>query len=85
MRLSSTLPHMDQPQRYSLFLIDMPISTMLLVTTNEHLFILHHRMAIINASSSFLIDMPISMLSPSLTTHLFILRHRVAIINASKC
>jgi len=40
-------------------------------------------MAIINASSSFLIDMPISMLETTVTQHLFILHHRMAIINAS--
>jgi len=40
----------------------MPIS-MLSTSITTHLFIMHHGKVIINASSSFLIDMPISMLS----------------------
>jgi len=82
-KLFSEPQRMDQSQRFNLFLIDMPIS-MLMGRQAQHLFTLHHSLAIINVSSSFLIDMPISMLSMAVTKHLFTMHHRTAVINASR-
>ena len=56
---------------------------MLLVITNGHHSIMHLVMAIINASSSSLIDMPTSMLLVSTTPHHSIMYLAMAIIDAS--
>jgi len=59
MRISLKLLERAGWTRYGLFLIDMPTS-ILLISATTHRYTWHLAMAIINASSSFLIDVPIS-------------------------
>jgi len=60
----------------------MPMS-MLSVTTRTLLSMSHARMVVINASSSFLIDVPRSTLLDLRTKHLSMLHRKVAITNVS--
>jgi len=69
-------------QSSKLFLIDMPVS--FLLKASPQLSTLHLRMAIIDVSSSSLIDMPISMLEALVRLHRSTLQQGRAIINVSR-
>jgi len=83
MKLSLRQYVKDRSWRLNLFLINMQTFILALMTWEKHLFILPQRMVIINASSFFLIDMPISMLFPMVPLHYFMRHQNMATFNAS--